>query len=579
MTTEKNLTNTNPSSNNQAWTTPVNTNSNNEEILDSLDIDLDLTWLDIQNENLKANDDMWEMENENSQSDDIQKWNTTDEKTKNLELDTPDSWEINSPKVETNSDSADNDRLSQENKKFEESMGQYNINENIQKQKKNIDLSDSQDLDLPFVWAENNVFKDKINENTEQWVQLDSLSDSFAKEKVENNTTTEDQETTKNTNTQNIDEPESQDSNISSNKEEEFQTNTGYIPNEDEFLQVQNLLNSNQTGNIDLSTLGHTTSHNNLTSWNLDQKTDTTNQDEWLNLDEIISNPTTNHETINIDQIIQSSQFEPIVIKENKQIEQSMNLTDTKQQIPAWTNVIPPVQVVNKKKKKGSGIKFFILILLLIVWWVMVLSKMYPEEIRQIITAIRDGNDVDIVDYEDENMENLDMEETDEVDENLENKEETDPNSLAWLIETENEENNDEQGIDSVHDSANDDPNAFNPFEGIDTMIQDEMDSNQAIIEQLKEYAQLGDGFNIRWRENNNTTAIKYWLYIKNHSERLLNSIENGEEINMLIVEEYIGKFDNYIQKLHTLTEGENSDDLNQQPIQLDNEQPAQTES
>ncbi|OQB41263.1 MAG: hypothetical protein BWY04_00942 [candidate division CPR1 bacterium ADurb.Bin160] len=66
------------------------------------------------------------------------------------------------------------------------------------------------------------------------------------------------------------------------------------------------------------------------------------------------------------------------------------------------------------------------------------------------------------------------------------------------MIETENEENNDEQGIDSVHDSANDDPNAFNPFEGIDTMIQDEMDSNQAIIEQLKEYAQLGDGFNIR---------------------------------------------------------------------------------
>ena len=80
-------------------------------------------------------------------------------------------------------------------------------------------------------------------------------------------------------------------------------------------------------------------------------------------------------------------------------------------------------------------------------------------------------------------------------------------------------------------------------------------------------------------KKNNNTTAIKYWLYIKNHSERLLNSIENGEEINMLIVEEYIGKFDNYIQKLHTLTEGENSDDLNPQPIQLDNEQPAQTES
>jgi len=74
------------------------------------------------------------------------------------------------------------------------------------------------------------------------------------------------QQKIKNTNTQNIDEPESQDSNISSNKEEEFQTNTGYIPNEDEFLQVQNLLNSNQTGNIDLSTLGHTTSHNNLTS-------------------------------------------------------------------------------------------------------------------------------------------------------------------------------------------------------------------------------------------------------------------------------------------------------------------------
>ena len=47
---------------------------------------------------------------------------------------------------------------------------------------------------------------------------------------------------------------------------------------------------------------------------------------------------------------------------------------------------------------------------------------------------------------------------------------------------------------------------------------------------------------------------MKYWLFIKNHSERLINNIETDQEINMIEVEDYISKFDNYIEKLNALT-------------------------
>ena len=100
--------------------------------------------------------------------------------------------------------------------------------------------------------SRNNVFKDKINENTEQWVQLDSLSDSFAKEKVENNTTTEDQETTKNTNTQNIDEQKVKIL-ISPPIKKNSKQIQAISQMKMSFYKFK-ILNSNQTGNIDLST-------------------------------------------------------------------------------------------------------------------------------------------------------------------------------------------------------------------------------------------------------------------------------------------------------------------------------------
>ena len=114
-----------------------------------------------------------------------------------------------------------------------------------------------------------------------------------------------------------------------------------------------------------------------------------------------------------------------------------------------------------------------------------------------------------------------------------------------------NTEANTGNSIEWNHGSADDE---FNAFEEIDNMIESETSPNQKAIEQLQEYAQLWNSFNIWWRENNNSTAMKYWLFIKNHSERLINNIETDQEINMIEVEDYISKFDNYIEKLNALT-------------------------
>jgi hypothetical protein len=64
---------------------------------------------------------------------------------------------------------------------------------------------------------------------------------------------------------------------IPSDTGEEIQTNTGYVPNENSFAQVQNLLNSNQTGNIDLSTLELEQNTNSNSNQNVENNTNQNN--------------------------------------------------------------------------------------------------------------------------------------------------------------------------------------------------------------------------------------------------------------------------------------------------------------
>ena len=644
MPTDENKANTNPTPNNESWvdSSNINTNPENEEKLDFLDIDLNLDGLDIPNEkwdNPNSENEKFEEVTKEIQEDNTPKVEETDsltnvevvEKVENEEkeqdeesfeqenfqeleklnelnlwnqeensiqtIDLNENKEVESKddieeQQENNIDNQTNEskenRLAEENKKFEESIGLDNNVENKQEEKEldiNEKVSNEQNLDLPFLENEN------TNKNVEEWIKLDDLNELFPENKenltTESQTSINDKEISQNINGNTV----QKDTYISSDTWDDLSQNTWYIPNKEEFSQVQDLLNSNQTGTIDLSVLEQNTNPEQPSWLNKEQnEVENNKQNSWINLNELMSEPTASisNEGINIDQIIQSSQFEPIIVNNNNSWEQNQQ-TQTVTQVPEWAKVISSNELKKKTKKKWSGIKVFILIVLLIIWWYMILSKMYPEEIWQIISVIKNGNEVDLESEEtgesidetnDESEEDLlinnlsgddllnenvltwDVLTWDIMDEN-QTEEEVDPNSLAWqleignVIDTNNEvtevniEANTGNSIEWSHGSADDE---FNAFEEIDNMIESETNPNQKAIEQLQEYAQLWNSFNIWWRENNNSTAMKYWLFIKNHSERLINNIETDQEINMIEVEDYISKFDNYIEKLNALT-------------------------
>lgn len=644
MPTDENKANTNPTPNNESWvdSTNINTNPENEEKLDFLDIDLNLDGLDIPNEkwdNPNSENEKFEEVTKEIQEDNTPKVEETDsltnvevvEKVENEEkeqdeesfeqenfqeleklnelnlwnqeensiqtIDLNENKEVESKddieeQQENNIDNQTNEskenRLAEENKKFEESIGLDNNVENKQEEKEldiNEKVSNEQNLDLPFLENEN------TNQNVEEWIKLDDLNELFPENKenltTESQISTNDKEISQNINGNTV----QKDTYISSDTWDDLSQNTWYIPNKEEFSQVQDLLNSNQTGTIDLSVLEQNTNPEQPSWLNKEQnEVENNKQNSWINLNELMSEPTASisNEGINIDQIIQSSQFEPIIVNNNNSWEQNQQ-TQTVTQVPEWAKVVSSNELKKKTKKKWSGIKVFILIVLLIIWWYMILSKMYPEEIWQIISVIKNGNEVDLESEEtgesidetnDESEEDLlinnlsgddllnenvltwDVLTWDIMDEN-QTEEEVDPNSLAWqleignVIDTNNEvtevniEANTGNSIEWSHGSADDE---FNAFEEIDNMIESETNPNQKAIEQLQEYAQLWNSFNIWWRENNNSTAMKYWLFIKNHSERLINNIETDQEINMIEVEDYISKFDNYIEKLNALT-------------------------
>ena len=551
----------------------------------------------VENEEKEQDEESFEQENfqELEKLNELNLWNQEENSIQTIDLNENKEVESKDDIEEQQENNIDNqtneskeNRLAEENKKFEESIGLDNNVENKQEEKEldiNEKVSNEQNLDLPFLENEN------TNKNVEEWIKLDDLNELFPENKenltTESQTSINDKEISQNINGNTV----QKDTYISSDTWDDLSQNTWYIPNKEEFSQVQDLLNSNQTGTIDLSVLEQNTNPEQPSWLNKEQnEVENNKQNSWINLNELMSEPTASisNEGINIDQIIQSSQFEPIIVNNNNSWEQNQQ-TQTVTQVPEWAKVVSSNELKKKTKKKWSGIKVFILIVLLIIWWYMILSKMYPEEIWQIISVIKNGNEVDLESEEtgesidetnDESEEDLlinnlsgddllnenvltwDVLTWDIMDEN-QTEEEVDPNSLAWqleignVIDTNNEvtevniEANTGNSIEWSHGSADDE---FNAFEEIDNMIESETNPNQKAIEQLQEYAQLWNSFNIWWRENNNSTAMKYWLFIKNHSERLINNIETDQEINMIEVEDYISKFDNYIEKLNALT-------------------------
>ena len=559
MPTDENKANTNPTPNNESWvdSTNINTNPENEEKLDFLDIDLNLDGLDIPNEkwdnpnsenekleevtkeiqedntpkveetdsltdvevvekieNEEKEQDEESFEQENFQEleklNELNLWNQEENSIQTIDLNENKEVESKDDIEEQQENNIDNqtneskeNRLAEENKKFEESIGLDNNVENKQEEKEldiNEKVSNEQNLDLPFLENEN------TNKNVEEWIKLDDLNELFPENKenltTESQTSINDKEISQNINGNTV----QKDTYISSDTWDDLSQNTWYIPNKEEFSQVQDLLNSNQTGTIDLSVLEQNTNPEQPSWLNKEQnEVENNKQNSWINLNELMSEPTASisNEGINIDQIIQSSQFEPIIVNNNNSWEQNQQ-TQTVTQVPEWAKVVSSNELKKKTKKKWSGIKVFILIVLLIIWWYMILSKMYPEEIWQIISVIKNGNEVDLESEEtgesidetnDESEEDLlinNLSGDDLLNENVltwdiltwdvltwdtmnenQTEEEIDPNSLAWQLEIENvidtnnevaevnTEANTGNSIEWNHGSADDEFNAF----------------------------------------------------------------------------------------------------------------------
>jgi len=395
-----------------------------------------------------------------------------------------------------------------------------------------------------------------------------------------------------------------------------------YIPNENDFQKVTDVLNSDTKWEIDLWSLDKTVSDSqNLDLWDSAQNIWNNDFSNWMDLDSIISwvdNVQNNSNIIkNNEEVIETNQLvenkntninnslvDNEVVNKNQTSDNVNNINDfsgieqnNTQQNNLTDNVAPAIENdINlnqtnqtnqnqnqnnvsysapiKNKKLYSGIKIFVLIVLLIVWWFMIFSKMYPEEIKDIISTIKNGSETSI-EYSDnsdmwvvlnETWSNLSGDvDVLEEDENIED-DYIDPDSLAgqlnndlltWSSLTWDISINDDfwniswdvlmDDQDWQHNSAD-----FDAFEELDDLM-DSANSGDNLLERLNWYLEVGNDFNNWGRENNNSTAMKYWLYIANYAQQFIEDIESGKEIDKFNIDEYITRFDSYINKLNNL--------------------------
>lgn len=282
--------------------------------------------------------------------------------------------------------------------------------------------------------------------------------------------------------------------------------------------------------------------------------------------------------------------------------------------VPTWAVIMwaPPAQW----KSKHKWLKIFGLIIILLWLWFFILSKMYPEEMGNIMW--KDSVDNSVVESLEKNIveetvstedvihdaaidksneeENtwlswnvednqqmkdiindsmsgdyawVDMMDEELIDDwNMEKDimtwnniqtQDMDPDSLAAQIENDNLVSSwiedviaeDVLSGEKMKHNASEEP--FDAFEEIEGVIDSSSDNNDELLAKLQEYQDKWNKYDNWGRENNNTTAIKYGLYISRNAEELVVNIENGEEIITTKLDDYFAQFDKYLEKLDGL--------------------------
>ncbi len=376
-------------------------------------------------------------------------------------------------------------------------------------------------------------------------------------------------------------------------------TNTnkdGYVPNEHDFGEVTDALNSVESGwSIDLWSLETNADETkNLNVWVETNKSDTTEiKTEWgLDLDSMIED-LWNTDGLNAEKII----AEPVVatvVEKIKTPEVVVNAEVTQSpQIDLWSTTevvntvasMPEQAVVMSepphKKSSHTWLKIFLFIIVLFVWWIFMLSKMYPEEFGDVMGAIQ-WEDTTVIEYSDNADSEVVLEETQNSDVELswdieEVEEEIDPNSLAWQLEWETvsgdvsntmeygwETTDVDVAVEGEWHNADATEEEFNAFEWLEDVMDPVTSENADLLAELREYQAKWIEYDAWGREIGNTTAMKYGLYISEKAETVINDIETNVKIDNTKVENYFAQFDIYIAKLDKLRvsiDGEVQDD------------------
>lgn len=80
-----------------------------------------------------------------------------------------------------------------------------------------------------------------------------------------------------------------------------------------------------------------------------------------------------------------------------------------------------------------------------------------------------------------------------------------------------------------------------------------ETSSSVSLITSLRAMAAKGEEYNLLGRKNNDSLFMKYGLFISKKANELALSLENGEQIDTQVVDNYIASFSWYLDKLQSL--------------------------
>ena len=456
-------------------------------------------------------------------------------------------------------------------------------------------LDDEKTLDIPFIWPTK-----EINSNNEK---IDDLSDIFGDEDVVNSQDWETFGTGTNNETKNLEEVkveysiekkpdtlllvENLGESVVQNKQWDIVSDTGefnwssnqYVPNERDFNQVTEMLNSNPKWPIDLWPFSNVNNNKQwLDLWNNAEVIQSQNTNNWIDLDAMISSfdvkTPVAEDLINTVPVMQAANIADGQINGgngvNMEVPKSIDLVidntnlnsqvtptyvKNNQSIDNQSNSIQAGVSLNKKASY-SGIKIFVLIVLLLVGWFMILSKMYPQEIRDIMDAIQNGNKTSI-EYSDNSDMWVILDETEDVFSWDTLDEELDPDSLAAQLEN-LDENMTWNGLEYYEDDITPQHGAgdsWSDFEVFDNIIESNIDDseNGLLLEKLNTYIKRWTEFNEWGRSKWNSTAMKYGTYIFTKASLVVNDIENVLEIDNTKVENYFAQFDIYLWKLEWL--------------------------